>query len=34
VDVSSPLAHDAAARVGRALFGVTVPKIVPKESPQ
>jgi integrase len=32
VDVSSPLAQDAAARVGRALFGVTVPKIVPKES--
>ncbi len=30
VDVSSPLAHDAGARVGRALFGVTVPKIVPK----
>jgi integrase len=34
VDVSSPLAHDAAARVGRALFGATVPKIVPKGSPQ
>jgi hypothetical protein len=34
VHVSSPLAHDAAARVGRALFGVTVPKIVPKGSPQ
>jgi site-specific recombinase XerD len=32
VDVSSPLAQDAAARIGRALFGVTVPKIVPKES--
>ena len=34
VDVSSPLAQDAANRVGRALFGVTVPKIVPKGSPQ
>lgn len=33
VDVSSPLAQDAAARVGRALFGVTVPKTVPKGSP-
>jgi integrase len=34
VDVSSPLAQDAAKRVGRALFGVTVPKTVPKGSPQ
>jgi hypothetical protein len=34
VDVSSPLAQDGAARIGRALFGTTVPKIVPKGSPQ
>jgi integrase len=30
--VSSPLAHDGADRVGRALFGRTVPKTVPKRS--
>jgi hypothetical protein len=34
VDVSSPLAHDGAARIGQALFGTTVPKIVPKGSTQ
>ncbi|HEY2689177.1 MAG TPA: site-specific integrase, partial [Streptosporangiaceae bacterium] len=34
VDVSSPLAHDGAARIGQALFRPTVPKIVPKESAQ
>jgi integrase len=34
VHVSSPLAQDGAARVGRALFRATVPKIVPKGSPQ
>jgi hypothetical protein len=34
VDVSSPLAHDAAAQVGQALFGATVPRIVPKGAPQ
>jgi integrase len=32
VDVSSPLAQDAAARVGKALFGPAVTKIVPKRS--
>lgn len=30
--VTSPLADDAAARMGQALFGATVTKIVPKES--
>jgi hypothetical protein len=34
VHTADPLARDAAARMGRALFGQTVPKTVPTGVPQ